>query len=176
MTDSIELEKTYLARYLPGGLEKCRSKEIIDIYIPGSSRHPKIRIRKCGNKLELTKKEPVSSNDASNQIEHTINLTAEEYAELSRLKGKRLRKIRYFYAYGGSVAEIDIFKDDLDGLVLVDFEFPNAAEKDRFQIPDFCLVDVTQEEFVAGGKLCGARYSEIEPLLAKFNYTKINNP
>ena len=46
----IELEKTYLAKEIPQGLKDCNSKEIIDIYIPKSNAHPKIRIRKNGDK------------------------------------------------------------------------------------------------------------------------------
>lgn len=39
--------------------------------------------------------------------------------------------------------------------------------------PDFCLVDVTQETFLAGGMLCGKRYADIEAGLDRFGYRKI---
>ena len=52
----IELEKTYLAKYLPGGLKDSPSKEIKDIYIPESIDHPVLRIRKRDDKYEITKK------------------------------------------------------------------------------------------------------------------------
>ena len=42
----IELERTFLLKNIPAGLEKCKSIEIIDIYIPKSARHPVLRIRK----------------------------------------------------------------------------------------------------------------------------------
>lgn len=70
---------------------------------------------------------------------------------------------------------MDVFQDDLEGLVVIDFEFSSLEEKDRFQMPDFCLVDVTQEDFIAGGMLCGKTYKEIEENLNKFNYTKFHN-
>ena len=41
-----ELERTFLLKHLPKDLAKCRSKEIIDIYIPKSREHPTLRIRK----------------------------------------------------------------------------------------------------------------------------------
>lgn len=66
----IELEKTYLARYLPRGLAACDCAEVIDIYIPADSVHPKLRIRKNGRKYEITKKEPVQGNDSSHQVEN----------------------------------------------------------------------------------------------------------
>ena len=43
-------------------------------------------------------------------------------------------------------------------------------------MPDFCLADVTQEEFVAGGALCGKKYPDIEQKLAAFGYSRILKP
>lgn len=170
----LELEKTYLAKCLPEGLEKCESKELSDLYVPFLNAHPKMRIRKKGCKYEITKKVRIEASDASAQEEQTMSLSADEYAALSQVEGKKLRKIRYEYSYGESaVAEIDIFQDDLFGLVVIDFEFDSGEEKDAFSMPDFCLADVTQEDFVAGGMLCGKRYEDIEKDLARFGYEKL---
>ncbi len=170
----IELEKTYLAKKLPENLRSCESKEIIDVYIPKSSDHPKLRLRKNGDKFELTKKEPVKEEDASHQEEQTIILTETEFNALNQqLEGKRVRKIRYFYDYKGRIAEFDVFQDDLGGLVVIDFEFATIYEKDNFQMPDFCLIDITQEVFVAGGMICGKIYKDIEDNLKKFEYDKL---
>lgn len=169
----IELERTYLIKNLPENLKNCKFIEIIDVYFPKLSVHPKIRLRKNGNKFEITKKEPVNDGDASFQKEQTIILTEIEFNELNKLEGKRVRKFRYYYNYNGRIAEVDVFQDSLKGLILVDFEFENKEEKDIFQMPDFCLADVTQEVFLAGGIVCGKSYEEIEKDLLKFNYKKI---
>lgn len=169
----IELEKTYLAKFIPDNIKNCKSKEIIDIYIPKVSEHPQIRLRKNGDKFEITKKSPVKEGDASCQQEQTISLTELEFNELAKLEGKRICKVRYFYDYNGRTAEIDIFKELLEGLVLVDFEFDNSEEKDNFQMPDFCLADVTQEKFIAGGMLCGKSYKDIEERLGRLGYCKL---
>ena len=169
----IELERTYLAKYLPQGLMDCKSKEIIDIYIPKSSIHPTLRIRKNGSEYEITKKEPVKGNDSSHQREQTIILTESEFMELAQLNGKRVSKIRYCYDHNSRTAEIDVFQGPLKGLVLVDFEFEEIGEKDYFEMPDFCLADVTQEKFIAGGMICGKSYEDIEDDLKRFNYSKL---
>ncbi len=170
----IELEKTYLVKKLPENLKSFKFKEIIDVYIPKTSEHPKLRLRKNGNKFELTKKEPVNDGDASHQKEQTIILTETEFNALNQqLEGKRVRKIRYFYGYNGIIAEFDVFQDKLSGLVVVDFEFATLDEKDNFQMPDFCLVDITQEVFIAGGMICGKSYDDIEENLDKFEYSKL---
>ncbi len=121
----------------------------------------------------ITKKQPIQEGDASHQLEQTIPLTNEEFDDLAKLQGKRVRKERYLYRYGGRTAEIDVFKDGLEGLVLVDFEFGTVEEKGSFRMPDFCLAEVTQQTFLAGGMLCGKKYSDIEKKLAEFNYSKI---
>jgi CYTH domain-containing protein len=169
----IELEKTYLAKYLPENLADCKSKEIIDIYIPKSVDHPKLRIRKNGDKFEITKKKPVNDGDASHQKEQTIILDKDEFETLNKLEGKRIRKIRYYYDFNGQSTEVDIFLDALEGLVLIDFEFNSLEEKDNFQMPDFCLAEVTQEDFIAGGMICGKSYEDIEKDLSRFGYKKI---
>ena len=169
----IERERTYLAKYIPEGLYGCPSQEIIDIYIPASVDHPTLRIRKNGEKYEITKKTPLHGTDSSEQLEQTIPLTPQEFKVLSLVHGKRIRKQRYYYKHQERTAEIDIFQEDLNGLVIVDFEFDNSEEKDNFTAPDFCLADVTQEKTFAGGVLCGKTYPNIEQRLKKFGYQKI---
>ncbi|MFH1787487.1 MAG: HD domain-containing protein, partial [archaeon] len=169
----IEIEKTYLVKELPEGLGDCKFIEIIDIYIPKESRHPVLRVRKNSNKFEITKKEPVEE-DVSHQEEQTIILTEKEFNSLMSLDGKKVHKIRYLYDYHGRLAEIDVFQGDLKGLVLADFEFDSIEEKDKFEMPDFCLVDITQEEFIAGGMICGKAYEDIEEDLNKYDYKKLD--
>ena len=169
----IELEKTYLIKYLPEGLANCKHKEILDIYLPTEARHPTLRIRKNGNKYEITKKEPLA-NDPSEMNEETTTLTKEEFDELNKsVNGKRIRKLRYYYPHHGRIAEVDVFQDLLKGLIVVDFEFQKVEEKNSFQIPEFCLIDITQEEFIAGGMVCGKSYNDIEENLRILNYKKI---
>jgi CYTH domain-containing protein len=167
-----ELEKTFLAKTLPKGLKQCQHREIIDIYIPKEAEHPTVRIRKNGEKFEITKKEPIA-NDASEQDEHTIPLKESEFTALAAAKGKRLEKERYYFPFEGRTLEIDIFGGKLAGLVLVDAEFKTREEKNSFEMPSFCLAEVTQEKFSAGGMLCGKNYEDIEPKLKAFGYKRL---
>jgi len=168
----IELERTFLLKHFPAGLDKCRKDEIADIYYPKSAYHPVLRLRRHGRKYLLTRKTPVNEGDSSAQREQTIELAKSEFDTLSQLKGKELKKVRYYYDYNGRTAEIDIFKDALEGLVLADFEFSSDKEKQAFKMPEFCLAEVTNENFLAGGMLCGKKYEEISSKLAEFGYQK----
>jgi CYTH domain-containing protein len=169
----IERERTFLLKYVPKDLEKCESIEIVDIYIPQSAEHPVLRIRKRGDVFEMTKKQPLVGTDSSEQSEHTISLSAEEFEALSKIEGKRFRKRRYFSPFEKMVAEVDVYLDELQGLIVVDFEFKSSQEKDAFGMPDFCLADVTQDKEIAGGMLAGKKYSDIEDFLKERGYEKI---
>jgi CYTH domain-containing protein len=169
----IELERTFLLKYIPEGLGNCEFRNILDIYIPLNATHPVLRIRKRGDIFEITKKEVIDKNDSSEQKENTIPLSQEEWQELAQISGKRLNKNRFFYLYDNSMAEIDIFLDDLGGLIVVDFEFGSRMEMESFKMPDFCLVEVTQDKALAGGILAGKKYEDIEEILGAYNYKKI---
>lgn len=166
----IELELTYLARSLPTNLKELPSKKIIDRYVAGGSLHSSLRIRMNGDNYELTRKAPVSRGDASTQSETTIVLNRAEFESLSHTKSEVVEKTRYYFAHENKTAEFDVFEGDLSGLVLIDFEFGNEEEKKSFAMPDFCLADVTQEDFVAGGMLAGKSYDDIKEELGRFDY------
>jgi len=169
----IELERTFLARELPKDLQSCLAQEITDIYIPQTATHPTLRLRKTGNKHQITKKNPLVEGDASEQIEETIEISEAEWSALSSVSEKRISKKRYSYNHDGVDYEIDSFQESLTGLVLVDVEFGSNEEKLKFRAPFFCLEEVTQENFIAGGMLAGKNYEELEEGLEKFNYQKI---
>lgn len=166
----IELELTYLAKSLPIAIKNCPSKQVIDVYFPSSDSHPCLRIRHDSEHYEITKKLMATGTDSSHMIEHTITLTAEEYSELTAQGGKRVAKTRYYYNYQGRTAEIDVFDEALRGLVLIDFEFTDRQDQLQFAMPDFCLAEVTQAAFAAGGKLAGKRYQDIVPDLQSYGY------
>ncbi len=167
-----EFELTFLPKKLPD-LSGCISKEVLDIYVPSTADHPNLRIRRLGEKFEITKKQPVKESDASHQIETTIPLGEEEFDELSQIPGRRVCKIRYLYNEKGKTYEIDVFQGDLKGLVLADIEFSSLEEKMAYSAPEWMLADVTQEKFIAGGMLCGKTYSDIESRLADFGYRRL---
>jgi CYTH domain-containing protein len=169
----VELELTYLAKTLPTNLKDCPSKRIVDLYVDNGTDHSDLRIRQSGDKYEITRKVPVEGTDSSKQLETTIVLNEAEFESFSKIKSRRVEKTRYFFDYEGRTAEFDVFEGDLDGLVVIDFEFEEEKEKDSFEMPEFCLVEITQEKFIAGGVLAGKTLSDIESDLKRFNYSKL---
>lgn len=168
-----EHELTYLAANIPPEINEVEPVRLLDVYIPDTLNHAKLRLRKKGDNYEITKKTLVDVNDASSQIEQTIVLTQEEFEALAVVSSKRVEKDRYVVQLAGRTAEIDVFLGDLKGLVLIDFEFDTTEEKDAFIAPDVCLADVTQEDFIAGGELAGKSYADITAELSRFAYEKL---
>jgi adenylate cyclase len=173
MSKQDEFERTFLARHLPTDLTNCRSKEIHDIYIPHNVSHCKLRLRKSGDVIEMTKKERALEHEGSHLHEYTIPLTVAEFDALRVIKGKEVRKIRYYYNSDNVVYEVGVFQDKLQGLVVVDVEFDNKESMLAFQQPEWVLVEVTQENFLAGGELCGKSYSDISSQLDELAYKPI---
>jgi len=174
VTHEIEHERTFLAKELPPGLEECPHEEIVDIFLPTTSAHPVLRIRKRGEEYKITKKYPVKEGDSSVMHEFTTPLSKEEYDELAAsVTGKRFRKIRCRYEEGGVTFEIDVYQDALKGLVVVDAEFPDGVGKEELVMPSWCLADVTQEAWVAGGMLCGKRYEDVKEELKRHGYQRL---
>ena len=67
-----------------------------------------------------------------------------------------------------------MFQDGLEGLVLIEFEFRTEDAMRSFVMPEFCLADVTDEKFIAGGSLAGKTYQDIEENLNTFGYKKLS--
>jgi CYTH domain-containing protein len=167
-----ELERTFLIKYLPP-IKNFPFEQYFDIYIPNGKPHPTLRIRKRGKTYEITKKELIDKSDRSRHLETTISLTPDEYNFLSTLKGKKIVKKRYYYKESGIDYEIDVFEEKLKGLILVDIEFKNKKSLTKFIPPPWILTEVTDEEILTGGMLCGKSYSNIIKILKKYNYVKV---
>lgn len=166
----VERELTFLAKYLPEDLTNFQSEIIEDTYIPEYADHAVLRLRRKGDKYEITKKEPVEGKDSSRQQEYTIQLSPQEYEVLAASFAKSFKKRRFYYKVDGYDAEVDVYMDKLVGLVAVDFEFDNDEAMSGFTVPEMCLVDVTQDAWVAGGKISGKSYSDIKHVLDKYGY------
>lgn len=174
MSEQREIELTFLLKYIPDFVYKVKPTRIVDIYIPEDSDFPPLRLRQKGHKYEMTRKLPARVGDYSNHIEQTIPLEKDEFQLLGSVSSRELEKDRYTVKWQEYVLEFDIFYGALKGLALVECEFKNKKEMKSFVQPEFCLADITQELFIAGGQLAGKSYLNIQEKLAKFRYEKIS--
>lgn len=173
MSTEREIELTFLASMLPQDLDQAQHVVIEDIYIPEDDEFPPLRLRRKGDMFEITRKMPAVTGDYSQHIEHTIPLDQKTYEILSQVSARRLRKKRYLTIIANMPAEVDVFEDELEGLVLIEFEFTAKSALENFQKPTECLIDVTQDRQILGGQLAGKSYDDIKGWLESKGYTKL---
>ncbi|MGV9001514.1 MAG: hypothetical protein ACOH18_00975 [Candidatus Saccharimonadaceae bacterium] len=177
--EELELERTFLANRVPEEIVGVNPIPMEDTYIPEDlSVHAHLRVRRRGEKREITKKEVVNTGDASEMIEQTIPLTEAEFEALRLSSARRVEKDRYKVDIADRngtprSAEVDIFKGLLKGLVVIDFEFTSVEEKADFVPPECCGAEVTQADFIAGGVLAGLSYGDIAHHLDEYSYNKL---
>jgi CYTH domain-containing protein len=168
----LEIELAFLATRLPEGLENITPVRIVDFYLSDEPM-AKLRLRQKGTTFELTKKVCLDPNDFSQQQEYNTPLTLAEFEKLRTAGGREVVKDRYYLPLDKHTAEVDVFRGQLEGLVLIEFEFKSKAERDAFSPPDFCGADVSQEGFVSGAYLAGKSLGDIQADLDRFHYTAL---
>lgn len=152
------------------------AKVFDDLYL----RHTHLRLRTLSDLstgrefLKLTKK--LQSDSAYVQMTGSIPLSPMEYEFISGLEGERIRKVRHYHFYGANVFSIDVFKDELLGLVLCEVETESLEELMRVDLPDYALLDVTEDPFFAGGNLCRTSRDELKRKLEALDISWTGQP
>jgi hypothetical protein len=146
----IEREKRFLLAALPDGMEKS-FRLIEDLYLPDT----RLRLRKVTNplgqilELKLTQKFLVKGQQTAERSITNLYLNQTEYETFATLPGHRLRKRRYGYTVWGYHYAIDVFEEQLAGLMLAEIDYANEPPA----LPSFALKDVTDDVFFTGGHL-----------------------
>lgn len=157
----LEIEKTFLIKKIPSNLSSYPSHQIKQGYI--SSSQPPLRIRQKDGNFELTKKIPLKEGDWSSVNEINIPLTEAEFNKLWPLIEKSVEKTRYNIPLENNlIAELDVFKGNLEGVSFVEVEFISEEQMAAFQKPDWFGEDITQEDFSANNFLAGKNFSEVK--------------
>lgn len=137
----IEIEKVYLAKYLPNDLYKYTPIQIQigDFY--DSNSVDALKIRRKGDRYEIIKKEKISIYERE---EHLINIKKEEFDALLKATVQNHKKERYFYPLNDEhICEIDIYKDKLEGYVRIEVEFKDKKDMSSFIAPDWFGNEIT---------------------------------
>ena len=168
MVYQVEVERSYLLESLPKECAEWPSKIVFDKYFPPNAVHPQIRLRQSGDLYFLTKKYPKQVGNFSEMIEETIDLEKSEFDFLNAsINGLELRKQRYFSDAGEAQIEIDVYMDQLEGLIVIDFEFASPQFRDGFSLPSFIEIgnEITDTRALAAGNLAGKSFQEIKAFL-----------
>jgi CYTH domain-containing protein len=91
-------------------------------------------------------------------------LTEGEFRVFSQLPAKKLSKTRYSVPPFG----IDVFEDELKGLILAEAEFDSAAGARALILPSFILREVSTDNRFTGGQLARASRHDILIWLSEY--------
>ena len=146
----MEIERRYLlppcsAKKIAGRLAKRYTKIPIEqVYLP--SEEGSLRYRRRGKRYIRTFKR----GEGMVRSEEEREVTKKEYLDArSRREGRPVTKTRYRFRYRGRLYELDRFKGELEGLVLMETEFGTPEEAEAFSLPPalarIVLDEVTDE-------------------------------
>ena len=145
-----EIERKFLLEEPPPGLEGRERVEIEQGYL-AISDDVEVRVRRAGDRRTLTVKR--GAGESREEVE--VALSAEALEALWPACGSaRLEKRRYLVPLGdGLRAEVDVYGGPLDGLRVVEVEFPGSAEARAFEAPSWFGREVTGERRFANRAL-----------------------
>lgn len=142
----LEIEYKYLVNKIPFDLREFRKSEIEQVYlsIPNTPENNSYRLRKMDGKLLYCEK-----GEGLLQREETeYEISGEKYDELVKFAyGFAINKTRYFIPIqDGLIAELDIYHNNLKGLMTVEVEFDENYDRNKFVPPYWFGKDVTADK------------------------------
>jgi adenylate cyclase len=145
----VEVERKFLLASLPGDLPP--GKRIEQGYIALDPAGAEVRVRRKGDAHSLT----VKTGAGLVRGEEELELSAEDFARLWPLtEGRRVLKTRHDVDRGaGLKAEVDVYEDALEGLLVAEIEFPDEAAANAFAAPEWLGHDVTGDRRYANQSL-----------------------
>lgn len=140
---SIEIERKFLVAEPPSDLERWPSTDIEQGYLAITDDRPEVRVRRRDGRAFLT----VKAGGGRVRVEEEIEIEPDRFDRLWPLtEGLRIEKRRYeIDAADGLVIELDVYKGDLEGLIVAEVEFDSEAAADAFAPPDWLGRDVTED-------------------------------
>ena len=133
----MEIERKFTITKLPEDLKSYPCHHIEQGYL---STNPVVRIRRQDDDYILTYK----GSGMMVRTEYNLPLTKESYEHMKpKADGIVITKKRYNIPLDNYTIELDVFEEDLEGLIIAEVEFPTTEEAESFCPPDWFEKDVT---------------------------------
>ncbi len=134
----MEIERKFLVSSLPADLDSYPHTSIEQGYL---STGPVVRVRQDGDSYYLTYK----GGGMMVREEYNLPLTRQAYLHLrEKADGYLITKVRYRIPLNdGLTAELDVFSGIMDGLIIVEVEFPDQQSALSYEPPAWFGEDVT---------------------------------
>ena len=171
-TATTEYQRLFLVETLPEPLTPASSHlQIFDNYVENT----RLRLRlmrephtKTWTRV-LQQRFAFHDGDAAVTKLAEIYLNDDEYPIFERLRGREIRKNRYFHEIDGAQWAFDVFLGEARGVTTGKVEFESAEALSGFEPPLFARIEITDEEFFEGRNLVEKNFSEIREAIAELS-------
>jgi CYTH domain-containing protein len=138
-----EIERKWLVDEAPADALAAAADRIDQGYLTIGQEDAETRIRRRGASCTLT----VKSGSGMSRSEHEVELTDAQFEALwPATEGARLvKQRRVLRAEGGHSIELDVYEEQLSGLIVAEVEFDDPAGASEFVAPDWFGREVTDD-------------------------------
>ena len=137
-----EIERKFIVKELPGELAIERAAEIRQGYICWSDTK-EVRCRQIEDDYFLT----IKSKGNLVRDEYEIRISQEQFLKIwASTTDAQIFKQRKFVQINEYKIVIDVFRKNLEGLILAEVEFTTIAEAEKFIPLDWFIHEVTNDE------------------------------
>jgi CYTH domain-containing protein len=145
----VEIERKFLVARAPGELPP--GERIEQGYLAVAPDGTEVRIRRRAGRSTLT----VKSGPAHVRVEEELDIDDRRFEALWPLtEGRRIAKVRHLVPLeGGATAELDVYGEALEGLLIAEVEFGSTEASAAFTPPPWLGREVTGDARYANQSL-----------------------
>jgi adenylate cyclase len=147
---NLEIERKYVLPGAPPELAQYPGERIEQGYVAIADDGVEVRVRRRGDKTYLT----IKSAPGEVRVEEELAIDERRFDALWALtEGRRVSKTRHLVPLDDLTAEVDVYDDDLAGLITAEVEFSSVDASARFAAPDWLGREVTGDTRYAAQSL-----------------------
>ena len=145
----VEIERKFLPARLPDGV--TAGERLEQGYLAVAPDGTEVRIRRRAGRSTLT----VKSGPAHVRVEEELEIDDRRFEALWMLtEGRRIAKTRHLVPLGDDLTvELDVYAEELDGLLVAEVEFGSEQASLAFAPPDWLGTEVTGDARYANQSL-----------------------
>jgi CYTH domain-containing protein len=149
-SSGVEVERKFLVRERPPGLEEHPHKALAQGYVAIHEDGVEVRVRREDDAFRLT----VKSGPGHVRVEEELEIDERRFEALWALtEGRRLSKTRYLIPLGEATVELDVYEGALQGLMTAEVEFDSEQASAAFRPPPWLGEEVTGDPRYANQSL-----------------------
>ncbi len=138
----VEIERKFIVKALPQVLNQHQGTLLAQGYLSTDATGHEVRLRKKTDQYYIT----VKQGYGLERTEVEVALDQRQFEQLWPLtEGKRLTKVRHLVPFNGHTIEVDVYQDELAGLVVAEVEFESKAAAQAFVPPGWFGKEVTED-------------------------------